>query len=400
MEFQIRTDSIHRGSDGRWEVKYTVRYGNGRKPYSGCITADTYDEACAAAARLMSEGSDLSCDRAETMTEPGTYGDCLDGWLVFIQPRVKESTFIRYRNIVDNHIRPRLGCLSIQQIGTSKMEEYVSELLRDGRLDRMGGLSSKSVSDILTVVKETFRYSVSHGVEHFCCFDRLSVKSYNREMRVLSRQEELAFVSVLKEDTDRYKAGMLLALYTGIRIGELCALKWSDISLDDGILCISRTMQRLQKVDAPDGDVSRTHIVITEPKSAAGRRLIPLPQPVRGILSEFRAPGNAYLLSGLPSSYVEPRVLKSHFKRCLRQSGVRDANFHSLRHTFATRCVEAGFDLKSLSEILGHSSVKITLDKYVHSTMEQKRVNMERLFPTENEFLPAENETLAKNHAK
>ena len=264
----------------------------------------------------------------------------------------------------------------------------------------MGGLSSKSVSDILTVGKETFRYSVSHGVEHFCCFDRLSVKSYNREMRVLSRQEELAFVSVLKEDTDRYKAGMLLALYTGIRIGELCALKWSDISLDDGILCISRTMQRLQKVDAPDGDVSRTHIVITEPKSAAGRRLIPLPQPVRGILSEFRAPGNAYLLSGLPSSYVEPRVLKSHFKRCLRQSGVRDANFHSLRHTFATRCVEAGFDLKSLSEILGHSSVKITLDKYVHSTMEQKRVNMERLFPTENEFLPAENETLAKNHAK
>ena len=144
MEFQIRTDSIHRGSDGRWEVKYTASYGKGRKSYSGCITTDTYDEACAAAARLMSEGSNLSYDRTEAMTKPGTYGDCLDGWLVFIKPRVKESTFIRYRNIVDNHIRPRLGRLSMQQIGTSKMEEYVSELLRDGPLTEWAGCPRKA----------------------------------------------------------------------------------------------------------------------------------------------------------------------------------------------------------------------------------------------------------------
>ena len=139
-------------------------------------------------------------------------------------------------------------------------------------------------------------------------------------------------------------------------------------------------MQRLQKTGSLLPGESKTHILITAPKSTSARRLIPIPAFVANILENFRAHGSAYILTGKKNRFVEPRTMQYRFKKYINISGIRDANFHALRHTFATRCIEAGVDVKSLSEILGHASVKITLDKYVHSTIEQKRRNMERLF--------------------
>lgn len=378
MEFRIRTNNIRLRSDGKWEVKYAIVYDEEAFPDYGYICTESYEDARAAVIRL------LSCSTPEEKpsapSERGNYGDCLDEWLEFIRPRVKESTYIRYLSHVDNHIRPQLGKIQVTRIGTSCMEEFVSGLLCEGRSNGRGGLSPKTVSDIMMVVKESFRYSASHGAEPRCSLDHLVIKKENREMRVLSRYEEHAFVSVLKEDTDRSKAGMLLALYTGIRLGELCALRWKDVSVDEGILCVSSTMQRLQKSGELLPGESRTHVVTTAPKSSAARRLIPIPAFVANILEDFRSHGSTYLLTGKGTRFAEPRIMQYRFKKCVKLSGIRDANFHALRHTFATRCIEAGVDVKSLSEILGHASVKITLDKYVHSTIEQKRMNMERLF--------------------
>lgn len=306
-----------------------------------------------------------------------TYNDWLDDWLLFRRARVRESTYIRYRNAVDNHIRPYLGKYPIEAIATAYMESYVRELLGNGRLDRDGGLSSKSVADILTIVKETFRYAECHGADLVCRFEHVCVRREMREMRVLSRGEERALVALLMADTDSYKLGVFLSLYTGIRIGELCALQWKDISLPDKTLRVSKTMQRLQKTEP--NEAGKTHIVITEPKSYKAKRLIPLPEFVVETIAAFENRPDTYVLTGSGSKYVEPRTMQNRFKNYISQSGIADANFHSLRHTFATRCVESGFDMKSLSEILGHSSVKITLDKYVHSSLEQKRLNMEKL---------------------
>lgn len=378
MEFQIKTDSIHLRSDGKWEAKYAIRYEETGKYDYGYIYADSYNEACAAVIRM------LSCNTPEEMPpsrpDVGTYGDLLEEWLSFIRPRVKESTYVRYLNHVRHHIKPRLGDIPVSRIGTECMEEYIAALLREGRMNGRGGLSPKTVADIIMVVRESFKYTSSHGAVPRCNFEHLIIKKENREMRVLSRYEELAFVSLLKEETDRCKAGMLLAMYTGIRLGELCALKWKDVSADEGIVCVGSTMQRLQKTgEVPPGE-RKTQIIVTAPKSSAARRLIPIPAFVSNILENFRAHGNAYILTGKKNRYVEPRTMQYRFKNYIRDSGIRDANFHALRHTFATRCIEAGVDVKSLSEILGHASVKMTLDKYVHSTIEQKRKNMERLF--------------------
>ena len=306
-----------------------------------------------------------------------TYGEWLDEWLEFRRVRVKESTYIRYRNMINNHIRPCLGNYLIQEIDTFCMETYVSKLLTNGRLDQEGGLSPKSILDILTVVKESFRYAGFYGVDTVCCFEHVSVRRKQKEMRVLSRREEKELVTLLLSDMDSYKVGVFLSLYTGIRIGELCALQWKDISLTDKTIKICKTMQRLQKPE-PD-ETARTHIIITEPKSPMAKRMIPLPDFVVGVMAAFESLPDHYILTGSGKHFAEPRTMHNRFKTYINQSGIEDANFHSLRHTFATRCIESGFDIKSLSEILGHSSVKITLDKYVHSSLEQKRINMDKL---------------------
>ena len=186
-------------------------------------------------------------------------------------------------------------------------------------------------------------------------------------------------LSILFENFDRYKLGVFICLYTGIRIGELCALQWKNISFNEKTIVIENTMQRLQNDDP--NSIFKTRIIITEPKSKASLRTIPLPDFVLKVIKPFVAAPNAYVLSGKCKSIIEPRTMQNRFKTYLKKGNIDDANFHSLRHTFATRCIEAGFDVKTLSEILGHSSVKITLDRYVHSSMELKRSNMEKLTP-------------------
>lgn len=201
-------------------------------------------------------------------------------------------------------------------------------------------------------------------------------------MTVLSKEEEQKLVSALMENKSLTKIGILLSLYTGIRIGELCALKWEDVSFDENLIIIRKTMQRLQKDSIQSKNEAKTYILISKPKSQCSNRQIPLPSFLSVILQEYKGDKSHFILTNSPYSFIEPRTLQNQFKRILRQIDLRDVNYHSLRHTFATRCVEAGFDIKSLSEILGHSSVKITLDKYVHSSMEQKRVSMEKLQQT------------------
>lgn len=174
-----------------------------------------------------------------------------------------------------------------------------------------------------------------------------------------------------------YKFGVLLSLYTGIRIGELCSLQWQDFSSCGDVLSVRKTIQRVQNTNSTAD--RKTKVIITEPKSQCSKRDIPIPTFLMEYIRRFRAEDSAFVLSGQQEKYVEPRTMQNHFKRYIKQSGIAPAGFHALRHTFATRCVEVGFEIKSLSEILGHSSVTITLNRYVHSSFELKANNMNKL---------------------
>ena len=201
-------------------------------------------------------------------------------------------------------------------------------------------------------------------------------KEKPKDMRVLSKDEQTALEKFLCTDMDESKLGIFLCMYTGLRVGEVCALMWSDISIEEEILTVRRTMQRVQTFESE----KKTKIIITDPKSHFSKRIMPLPKCLIDKLRQFY-PVNpcVYLLTGKSERYIEPRTYQYRFKSYLSECGIKDANFHSLRHTFSTRCVALEFDIKSLSEILGHANVNTTLNLYVHPSLDMKRNNMRKL---------------------
>lgn len=166
------------------------------------------------------------------------------------------------------------------------------------------------------------------------------------------------------------------AFFAGLRIGELCALKWDDISLENGTIYIHQIIQRIQTRNNPN---KKTEVLIMTPKSKCSVRTIPIPSNVVQLLKDTSLTKKGYLVTGTEEHYLEPRTMQMHFKHVLECADLRQVNFHALRHTFATRCIEVGFDIKSLSEILGHANVAITMNRYVHPSMELKRENMQKL---------------------
>lgn len=367
-------ENIYKRKDGRWEGRYIRLYDENGKAKYGYVYGKNYSDV---KQRLL-EKKAYSGSQADMASKcSALYSEVLDAWLQSTRINIKESTYARYSYLIDTHIRSQLGKYQISKISTQLIEGFIENLLCCGRVDNNGGLSAKTVTDILTIVKSTIDYARYNNLVVSCNLSKLTIKKKDKEMRVLCQSEQDNLIRVLMADMDLYKFGVLLSLYTGIRIGELCALQWEDLSITNSTLKVRKTMQRIQETNI--GASSKTKIIITEPKSDCSIRDIPLPSFLVEIARQFRDHPKAYILSGEQGKYIEPRTMQNRFKTYVKESGISDANFHSLRHTFATRCVEVGFELKSLSEVLGHSNVNITLNRYVHSSFELKYSNMNKL---------------------
>lgn len=367
-------ENIYKRKDGRWEGRYIRYYDNRGKAKYGYVYAKTYGEV---KSKLIEVKNSLGSNEKLVEKNNCIYSNVLDAWMQSIRINIKESTYARYVHLVETHIRPCLGKYPLMKISTQLIEGYIEQKLTDGRQDRKGGLSTKTVTDILTILKSTFEYAKYNNLPVICNLSKLTIKRKDKEMRVLSVKEQEALLRVLLDDMDIYKFGVILSLYTGIRVGELCALQWEDIDTSSSILKIRKTMQRIQETNK--GAAHKTKIVITEPKSKCSIREIPLPSFLVDFADRFKSQAKSYVLSGDKIKYVEPRTMQNHFKKYVKSAGIDPANYHSLRHTFATRCVELGFEIKTLSEILGHANVNITLNRYVHSSFELKCDNMNKL---------------------
>jgi len=177
--------------------------------------------------------------------------------------------------------------------------------------------------------------------------------------------------------TDYLKAGILICLFMGIRIGELCALKWQDIDLEADEIRISKTIQRIKNTEP--NPTTKTKIIIDTPKSETSIRAIPIPDFLFKILKALKSNNDCYFLTGKPDKFIEPRLYQMKFKKFLEECKIRDVTFHTLRHTFATRAVESGFDTKSLSEIIGHTDINFTYRRYVHPSMIHKKAHLEKM---------------------
>ena len=373
--------NIYKRKDGRWEGRFAKgRNANGKLIYVS-VYAKTYAEAKRKLDSLSTDKTPMSPVSAIPKKQALTFAEIASRWLPIIALKVKPSTHARYATLLKSHILPTLGKAKMTNLATPEIGSFAKAKLENGRMDKKGGLSAKTVCDMLSVVKSIVAFAHGENIigENF---EIVYPKKQRRSMRVLSRQEQSSLEAVLLFEPDICKIGMLLCLYTGLRIGELCALRWQDISAGFDTLSVCQTLQRIKNmdnVDKTEKEGGKTKIIIDSPKSLRSAREIPIPKFMSPYLQEFSRTNQAYFLATDEMSVTEPRTMQNHFARITRAANIDDANYHSLRHTFATRCIEAGMDIKSLSEMLGHASAGITLGCYVHSSFEQKREGIDKL---------------------
>ncbi len=370
-------ENIYRRKDGRWEGRYIkARTASGKAIY-GYVYSKSYREVkqrLAQASILVNEEKEASSFNKQCNTAV-SFCSVAEEWMDIVRTQVKESTFRRYHNLLRTYIFPEFNGILSEQITDSYLEHFCRMLLQSGGRKR-NGLSPKTVLDILSVIKMILQFANDQGYPVVSGGKTVFVKQYKKQMRILSVQEQQVLCHYLQTDFNPWNRGILLCLFTGIRIGEICALKWEDISFLEKTVYIHKTMQRIQN---DIGVNPKTKVVVTTPKSECSIRHIPLPDELLCLLSGCCFNPQGYFLTDSEYKYMEPRTMQNHFKAALKKTSLEIMNFHSLRHTFATRCIENGFDVKSLSEILGHANVNITMNRYVHPSMELKRENMQKL---------------------
>ena len=241
-----------------------------------------------------------------------------------------------------------------------------------GRKDGKGGLSKGTVKDIVTLLKSVSKFAYQeYGLQNVCEGFKAS-KIKKNEIQVLSNIERKKLEAYLLSNVILSNICTLLSLYTGLRIGEVCGLKWEDIDFKKGCISVNKTVERISLGNG------KTKVVVGDPKTESSIRKVYVPDFIIELLKERRKSPDLFVLSGKQNP-TEPRTLQYRFEKILKSAGIREMKFHSLRHTYATICIEKGVDIKTLSELLGHSDVKITLNTYVHSSDKLKRKYVKRL---------------------
>ena len=359
-------ENIYKRKDGRWEGRYIKGRDLSGKALYSYVYSKTYRDV---KNKLVVAKSTLN--NAGTLTSK-TFLEVSALWLESVLSYCKKSTYAKYKNTLEKHILPVFGQCDIAKISVP----YINEFCQNKLL--VWHLSPKSVKDMLSIIKQVIRYAANFDIANNQDFKEVVIASKKHSIKGMTNTQVKLLSEFLLTEISYINVGILFSLYTGVRIGEICALKIGDISFEDKVVHIDKTMQRIQNFSDTE---NKTDIIISSPKSECSIRDIPIPQFIIDIIVKLNyADQNAYLLTGTRNKYIEPRTLENNFKKIARCCGVKNVTFHMIRHSFATMCIEAGVDIKSLSEILGHSSVNITLNRYVHTDMRTKQINMEKLY--------------------
>jgi len=360
-------ENIYKRKDGRWEGRYVRERVDGKTRY-GAVYARSYREV----KKKLEEAKEEIRKKELPPAKAGKMADVGSKWLTETAVSLKESSINKYEDLLRCYILPEFGESELSEITNQQLINFANGLLSGGGAKGQG-LAPSTVAEVLSTMNGIRVYAMKKDFTVAFSTECVSLKKNQGDIRVFSVEEEGRLLGYLQENMDLSALGIMLCLFTGIRLGELCALKWDDINISEKKMYVNKTMQRLRCRAAGH----KTEVRILEPKSTSSVRTIPLPDSIMGFLETAYIPG-AFLLTGKSSRFVEPRTMQNRFKRITEACGIEDANFHATRHTFATRCIELGFDVKSLSEILGHASVAITMNRYVHPSMALKRENMNR----------------------
>ena len=367
-----RGENIHKRKDGRWEARYKKGIDANGKTIYGSLYAHTYREV---KAKLQFKLQSLASN-VVSAKEHYTFREAACLWLKDSQLSLKGASIYRYENLLNTHILPAFGNRCMDQITGTDINSFLTKKLVSGRVDGKGGLSPSYVRSIMLVMKAV----LSYASENRMCIPMQSKintpQDIAKELPVLTQSDQKMLVNMCLTQIDETKVCVLLSLYAGLRIGEICALEWQDVDLENGLIHIRKTVSR---ISATERNTARSTLVIAQPKTIASFRDIPICSWLVPVLKQVHDIRRSSFVASSHAGFVSPRTFDYRYHKLLKTAGIQTINYHALRHTFATRCIEAGIDVKTLSELLGHTDASITLNTYVHSSMERKRTQLELL---------------------
>ena len=299
-----------------------------------------------------------------------TVREIATAWKEYKRPYVKQSTMAAYVLILENHVLPYFGD------GDSLHEQAVQAFVLQ-KLER--GLSVKTIKDILIVLKMVMKFGVKNEWMTYYEWDiKYPTTSTSKELEVLSVANHRKILNYIQSHFSFMGLGIYISLGTGLRIGEICALKWSDINVTDGTITVSRTIERIYIIE---GEKKHTELIISTPKTKNSCREIPMSKELLAMVKPLKKVVNEdfYVLTN-DERPTEPRTYRNYYNGLMVKLDIPKLKYHGLRHSFATRCIEAGCDYKTVSVLLGHSNISTTLNLYVHPNMEQKKRCITKMF--------------------
>lgn len=351
-------ENIFKRKDGRWEARYLKGYSLDGKNKYGSVYGKSYSEVKNKRANLLINYSPTVKKKRNNNYK---LTDKVNVWLDQQKLAIKITTYTYYKNIVNKYIINNLGNMYIDNITNEVVIKFVTDLIDNYKL------KNSTVREITTILLQILNF----------CDKKIKVKLprlEKKKIQILTKNEKETLELQVINNLNQYSIGILISLYAGLRIGEVCGLQWKDIDFFNGTISVSKTITRVSNIE---NSLSKTKLILIEAKTKNSLRIIPINNNLIKLLKKVKGntPDDYYVLSA-NKKYIDPRNYYNQYKKILKTCGLEKYNYHVLRHTFATNCTELGLDPKSLSEILGHSDIRITLSLYVHPNFELKRTFM------------------------
>lgn len=353
-------ENIFKRKDGRWEGRYISSYNENGKAIYKSVYSKTYSDT---KRKLeVAKNSNLNLRKSAAIN---TFGDLLHYWLEFNSPKNKQTTQDKYEFLIKKHIEPELGSVKLNKISSAMINKFIDSKIKN--------LSNSYVRTMAIIMKSTLELGIK---ERFVFMSNLDIhlpKQSKHELKVLSVTEYNLLEQYILNNLDFTTLGIYISLYAGLRIGEVCALRWSDIDFDNQIIKVRSTVIRVKDANGKSYDD------ISTAKTDASIRDIPIFNKLLIPLLKMKKISKSTYVISTKMDFVNKRTFEYRYHKILKDAGIKDINYHALRHSFATRCIACGVDVKSLSEFMGHSNVAVTLNTYVHSSMDLKKIQIEKL---------------------
>lgn len=365
-----RDENIRKRSDGRWEGRYIKGRSADGKPCWGYVYGATYAEVREISARKKAEYGIYNLNSTDI-----TFSEISEQWLYSVRQGVKESTFSHYQYTLRHYLQPVFGEFKVSALSEKILEQGLLAVITPAN-GKQKPLGATMAQECLSMLRRICKYAAHF---HLIRPLEITVKLPQKSPKVLlpfTTEEQKKLQSFVMDAPTPRKIGLLLGFQLGLRIGEICGLKWGDFDLSAGTVTIQRTVTR---ISCGNG---HTKVVVQSPKTKNSHREIPLPKSLLRVLKKLSKDfsSGTWFLSGNEEKPVEPRCYRKSIYGYLKKASVHQTHPHALRHTFATTCLQAHCDIKTLSELLGHADAAVTLKKYVHSDMTRKRKEINRVF--------------------